>query len=81
MIAFNLASRKATMPVDRQRAILEALESTFWLAQQPIFFVIVNDDQLMLMFFFKKGLGFLGLGRRVEANSNKMFAEEEIVRA
>jgi hypothetical protein len=51
VIAFNLASRKATMPVDRQRAILEALESTFWLAQQPIFFVIVNDDQLMLMFF------------------------------
>ena len=80
MIAFNLASRKATMPVDRQRAILEALESTFWLAQQPIFFVIVNDDQLMLM-FKKKGLGFLGLGRRVEANSNKMFAEEEMVRA
>lgn len=70
------------MPVDRQRAILEALESTFWLAQQPIFFVIVNDDQLMLMFKKKrKGLGFLGLGRRVEANSNKMFAEEEIVRA
>jgi len=29
----------------------------------------------------KKGLGFLGLGRRVEANSNKMFAEEEMVRA
>jgi len=81
VIAFNLASRKATMPVDRQRAILEALESTFWLAQQPIFFVIVNDDQLMLMFKKKKGLGFLGLGRRVEANSNKMFAEEEIVRA
>jgi hypothetical protein len=42
------------MPVDRQRAILEALESTFWLAQQPIFFVIVNDDQLMLMFKKKK---------------------------
>jgi hypothetical protein len=81
VIAFNLASRKATMPVDLQRAILEALESTFWLAQQPIFFVIVNDDQLMLMFKKKKGLGFLGLGRRVEANSNKMFAEEEIVRA
>jgi hypothetical protein len=36
---------------------------------------------LCLCFFKKKGLGFLGLGRRVEANSNKMFAEEEIVRA
>lgn len=35
-IAFNLASRRATMPVDRQRVVLLALESASWLGQQPI---------------------------------------------
>jgi len=35
MIAFNLESRKATIPVARQRAILSV--SPFLLKKQPIF--------------------------------------------
>lgn len=48
--AFNLASRRATIPVDRQRVTLFVFESALLLEQQPIF----GDEQKQIKLQLKK---------------------------